>query len=106
MSLKKLLFNILALFKPMPQGPVGKSDMRVWAHKSTALGCENLMLALRAYGYDGCAMEGIDEKRIKRLLVLPRAAEVCMVISAGKRADNGVYGEQIRFDTSLFVFEV
>jgi len=28
------------------------------------------------------------------------------VISAGKRAKNGIYGEQIRFDPALFLFEV
>ncbi len=104
--IKKLIFNILALAKPMPRGPAGKADMRVWAHKSTALACENLMLSLRAFGYDSCPMEGIDPARIRKLLKLPRAAEVCMVISAGKRAGNGIYGRQIRFDKSLFVFEV
>ena len=36
--------------------------MAVWAHKSTALACENLMLSLRAYGYDSCPMEGMDSK--------------------------------------------
>lgn len=104
--LKKLLFNLLALRKPMPRGPAGKADMRVWAHKSTALACENLMLSLRAFGYDSCPMEGMDGARIRKLLKLPRAAEVCMVVSAGKRAENGIYGRQIRFDPALFVFEV
>lgn len=80
--------------------------MRVWAHKSTALACENLMLSLRACGFDSCPMEGFDPIRIRRLLNLPRAAEVCMVVSAGKRAENGIYGPQIRFDPSLFVFKV
>lgn len=104
--LKRLVFHILALFRPMPRGPAGKADMRVWAHKSTALACENLMLSLRAFGYDSCPMEGIDERRIQKLLHLPRTAEVCMVISAGKRAPKGIYGQQVRFDESLFVFEV
>ncbi len=103
---KKFLFWCLAWKKPMPRGPAGKSDMRVWAHKSTALACENLMLAFRAYGYDSCPMEGIDEARIRKLLQLPRSAEISMVISAGKRADNGIYGPQIRFDPALFVFEI
>jgi nitroreductase len=103
---KKLVFWALALRKPMPRGPAGKADMRVWAHKSTALGCENLMLSLRAFGYDSCPMEGMDSTRVRKLLKLPRAAEICMVISAGKRAPQGIYGEQIRFDPSLFLFEV
>lgn len=104
--IKKLLMHCLAWNKPSPRGPAGKADMRVWAHKSTALACQNLMLSLRACGYDSCPMEGIDERRIQKFLKLPRAAEVCMVISAGKRANNGIYGRQIRFDKAMFVFEV
>ena len=103
---KKLVFWMLALRKPMPRVPAGKSDMRVWAHKSTALGCENLMLSLRAFGFDSCPMEGLDSTRVRKLLELPRGAEICMVISAGKRDPNGIYGAQIRFAPSLFLFEV
>jgi nitroreductase len=80
--------------------------MRVWAHKSTALACENLMLSFRAFGYDSCPMEGMDERRVQKLLGLPRSAEVCMVISAGKRAKHGIYDQQFRMDQSLFIFEV
>jgi nitroreductase len=103
---KKLLMNVMAWRRPLPRGPSSKADMRVWAHKSTALACENLMLSLRAFGFDSCPMEGFDEPRIRKLLKLPRAAEICMVVSAGKRAENGIYGQQIRFDKSLSVFEV
>ncbi|TWT81604.1 NADH dehydrogenase [Planctomycetes bacterium CA13] len=104
--LKKLVMNLMALRKPMPRGPASKSDMRVWAHKSTALACENLMLSLRAFDFDSCPMEGMDATRIRKLLELPRQAEICMVVSAGKRAENGIYGEQIRFDNSLFLHEL
>jgi nitroreductase len=104
--LKKLLMSLMALRKPLPRGPASKADMQVWAHKSTALACQNLMLALRAFGFDSCPMEGMDSTRIRKLLELPRQAEICMVISAGKRANKGIYGEQIRFDHSLFLFEV
>lgn len=104
--LKKLAASIVALTQPMPRGPASKSDMRVWAHKSTALACENLMLSLRAFGFDSCPVEGLDSRRIQKLLRLPRAAEICMVVSAGKRAHNGVYGQQLRCNKSLFVFEV
>lgn len=103
---KKLAIYLMALRTPMPRSPASKADMRVWAHKSTALACENLMLALRAFDFDSCPMEGMDATRIRKLLGLPRAAEICMVISAGKRADNGIYGKQIRFERSLFLFEV
>jgi nitroreductase len=104
--LKRLTLNIMALRGPMVRGPSSKSDMRVWAHKSTALACENLMLSLRAFGFDSCPIEGMDGPRVRRLLELPSAAEICMVISAGKRAENGIYGPQLRFDKSYFLFEV
>lgn len=104
--LKKVVFFLRGLSKVTPREPTSFSDMRVWAHKSTALACENIMLSFRAYGYDSCPMEGMDSKRIKKLLKLPKRAEICMVIGAGKRADNGVFGKQLRMSKEKFVFEV
>ena len=99
----KILIFFLGIFKVIPREPNSYSDMRVWAHKTTALACENLMLALRAYGYDSCPMEGMDSKRVKKMLNLPRKAEVCMVISVGKRASNGVYGKRFRMSSDKFI---
>ncbi len=102
--IKRVIFWYKGLKTPMVRGPKSYSDMRVWAHKSTALACENIMLALRAHNYDSCPMEGIDEKRIKNMLGLTNPAEICMVISAGKRnANKGVYGKQIRFAEEQFI---
>ena len=101
--IKKLIIPIIGLKQSIPREPASKSDMRVWAHKTTALACENLMLALRAYGYDSCPMEGMDSKKIKKMLDLPKKAEISMVISAGKRADNGVYGKRFRLDSDDFI---
>ena len=58
---------------------------------------------MRAHGYDTCPMEGMDSARVKRLLGLPKAAQITMVISAGKRAEGGVYGARSRFDKVHFV---
>ena len=104
--IKKITLSIMGVKQPTPRQPTSYSDMRVWAHKSAALACENLMLSLRAFGYDSCPMEGMDSKRIQKLLQLPNKAEICMVISAGKRAENGIYGKRIRFDNSLFIKEI
>ena len=104
---KRILLSIISIRKPMVRQPKSHADMRVWANKSTALGCENLMLAFRSYGYDTCPIEGLDQRRIRRMLKLPYGkAEVCMAISVGKRAKNGIYGPRIRFDRTLFVKEV
>ncbi len=101
--LKKIVVFFRGIKTPTPREPGSINDMKIWAHKSTALACENLMLSLRAYGYDSCPMEGIDSKKIKQLLKLPRKAQISMVISAGKRAENGVYGQQLRFDSKHFI---
>ncbi|MDG2369038.1 MAG: nitroreductase family protein [Flavobacteriales bacterium] len=101
--IKKIIVLFRGINTPTPREPSNTNDMKIWAHKSTALACENLMLSLRAYGYDSCPMEGIDSKRIKKLLKLPRKAQISMVISAGKRAENGVYGQQLRFNSEHFI---
>jgi len=103
---KKILFFIMGFFKPVPREPTSKSDMKIWASKTCALACENLMLAFRAYGFDSCPMEGLDSKRVAKILNLPSDAFVVMAISAGKRSDKGVYGPRIRFPKEKFIFEV
>ena len=99
---KRVWFPIRALSKPTPREPIGWADMRVWAHKSAALSSAHFMLAMRAEGYDTCPMEGMDSVRVKRILGLPRRSEVCMVVSAGKRTEKGVYGPRFRFGRSTF----
>jgi nitroreductase len=101
--LKRISVFFMGFNKVIPREPVSHSQMSTWAIKSTALACENIMLAARALGYDSCPMEGADSKRIKKILGLGSGAHFVMVISIGKRADNGIYGPQIRFDKEKFV---
>jgi nitroreductase len=103
---KRIFFYARGLFAVTPREPKSKSDMRVWAHKSAALAAENFMLAIRAQGFDSCPMEGHDSSRVRALLGLPSAAEVCMVISVGKRSQGGVYGPRLRLPRGKFVFEI
>jgi nitroreductase len=103
--LKRLILSTIGLFKIFWRFDTGRSGQTLWATKTTALACQNLMLALRAAGYDSCAMEGFDEPRVKRLLGLPGAAHIVMVIAAGKRAEGGV-APLYRFDRNLYVQHV
>ena len=104
--LRGAIFFLVGLFRPVPREPHRPSRLREWAVKSTALACENLMLAFRAKGFDSCPMEGMDSVRVKRILGLGRGANIVMVISCGHRAPDGVWGDQIRFDSKLFIHEV
>lgn len=101
---KKTLSSVAGVFRPVPRGPFTKADMRVWAVKSVALAAENLMLAFRAYGFDSCPMEGVDQVRVGKLLKLPDDAEIVMVVGAGERARDGVYFPKVKFDRKHFVY--
>ena len=94
---------IIGLFRPIYR-QVTNSDMRVVAHKSSALAAQNFMLSMTSKGYDTCPMEGFDSLRVKRILSIPYSSEINMVISCGIRDDDGVYGKQIRvpFDDIYF----
>lgn len=104
--LKKVLYFFRGLAQVTPREPTSHAGMKLWASKSCALGCENFMLGMSAQGYDTCPMEGFDSKRVKKLLRLGCRDEVVMVISAGRRAGNGVYGPRIRFPSTKFIKEI
>ncbi len=104
--LKKFIMSVTGLFRPSPREPAFRSDLFETVSKSAALGCENLMLALTAEGLGSCPMEGLDSARVKRCLGLGRNAHVVMVVSAGYTDLEGIYGERMRLDRSLFVKEV
>lgn len=70
------------------------------------MACENLVLALRAYGFDSCMMEGFDEPMVNKILNLNDQQYPVMVIAAGERAADGVFFPQYRFDRELFVQKV
>ncbi len=94
-ALKYMLFQLVGLFRPVYR-QTRWSDLRVVAHKSAALAAQNFMISMAAVGYDTCPMEGSDTLRIKKILNLPRGAEINMVISCGIRKPEGVYGERFR----------
>lgn len=103
--LKRLVFAVVGLFRPMPREPMSLSDMRVWAVKTTALAAENLILAFQAHGYDTCAMEGFDGARVRKLLRIPRDGQILMVLAVGRAVPGGIYSEQFRFSPERFVIE-
>lgn len=93
------------------KGPIktpiyNQHQLKTWAVSNTFLAAENLMLALRAHGFDSCPMGGFDEPAMKKLLGLHADQHIAMMIGAGERADNGIYNEQFRFDYDQFVKHV
>ena len=104
-GIKMLVAWFIGLKRPMVR-QVNRTDMRIVAHKSAALAAQTFMLSMVAEGHDTCPVEGFDSKRVKRLLGLPRRAEVNMVITCGKRIPEGIYGPRFRVPLEEVVFQI
>ena len=101
-----IFINIFGCFKPVPRGPIYKHNLFETVTKTTALACQNFMMALVSEGFDSCPMEGFDEKRIKKILKLNWKCHVVMIFGIGKADNNGIYGERFRIDDDLVIKEV
>ncbi|MDP1833124.1 MAG: nitroreductase family protein [Geothrix sp.] len=103
--LKRFFSRVASLFKPTPN-LMSRSDIRIMAHKSTALAAATFMLAMRAEGYDTCPMEGFDPWRAEALLGLPRGVEVNMFLAVGRRSDTGVWWDRALMPREWAVREI
>lgn len=102
---KKALYFFVGLKRPMVRHG-DRTDIRISVHKSAALAAQNFMMSMKAEGYDTCPMEGMDALRIKKLLHLPRKAEVVMVIACGPAAEGGIYSDRFRIPNEEVIFEI
>jgi nitroreductase len=88
-ALKYVIFGVLNFWKGIGMPPVSRGVQFKWATKSTALACENLMIAAEALGLNTCPMEGFHHRRLSRFLHLtPRYHEIVMVIALGKKSSD------------------
>lgn len=96
-ALKWMLFRLLNVLKTMGMPPVTRRDVFKWAGKSTALACQNLMVAAEVLGLNTCPMEGFDGQRLSRYLGLSgKSHEIVMVIAIGKKSADCVEQPQWR----------
>ncbi len=87
--LKEALFRTLHILMTIGMPPITRQDMLKWASKSTALACQNLMIAAEAVGLNTCPMEGFDGQRLARYLGLSQKChEIVMVIAIGKKSPS------------------
>lgn len=102
---KWIITRVTGLFK-MSYRQVTKANMDTVAHKSAALAAQTFMLAMASRKMDTCPMEGFDSFRAKKVLGLPAAAQINMIISCGYRDDEGLYSSRIRVPFEEVYFEV
>ena len=101
-----IFINIIGYFKPIPRGPIYKHQLFETVTKTTALACQNFMMALVAEGFDSCPMEGFDEKRVKKILNLNWKSHVVMIFGIGEADKKGVYGKRFRVNNELIIKEI
>lgn len=96
-AVKWAVFRVVNVRKTMGMPPLFRKDVFKWAVKSTALACQNLMIAAEALGLNTCPMEGFDGRRLAKFLGLSsRHHEIVMVIAIGKRSPAYVEPPQWR----------
>jgi len=94
---KRALFRLVNAFRSIGSPPVMRHEVFKWASKSTALACQNLMIAAEAVGLNTCPMEGFDAPRLARYLGLSRKRqEIVMVIAIGRKSSSYIAQPQWR----------
>lgn len=101
--IKQLIAWFIGLRRPMVR-EVSETDIRISVHKSAALAAMTFMFAIKSEGYDTCPMEGMDSLRVKKLLNLPKGAEISMIIGCGKGLPEGIYGKRFRVPNEEVIF--
>ncbi|PIF02622.1 MAG: nitroreductase family protein, partial [Propionibacterium sp.] len=103
---RKLVFSVISLFRPMVTD-VTEADIRVVVHKSCALAAQTFMMAMTEAGYDTCPIEGFDQHKVRRILSLPRSAEVSLVVACGiRKPGRGIWGERFRVPFSTIYHRI
>ena len=93
--LRKSVSFVLGIRKPFYRLG-GRAEQRIVVHKSCALAAQTFMLSVAAEGLNCCPMEGFDKRRVKKLLKLPRGAEINMIVAVGKGTEKGIWGPRFR----------
>ena len=83
---KATLPPVLRRFTAMPSLPA--VHRRYWLAKQAGLAAMNFMLAAHASGLATCPIEGFDEKRLQKVLDMPRSVLPIIVVPVGHAADE------------------
>ena len=102
---KRIAIRFKSRNKPFIQDVYSKF-VPIVAHKSIAITAQTFMLSITAEGYASVPMEGLDSKRMKKFLNLPKGAQINMAIAVGKGLEEGLRGERVRLPYDEVVFNI
>jgi len=81
--MKKITLPLRRFKEPTPQLIASKTEAESYVKSHTMLAAATFMIAATGAGLATCPIEGFDEYRLKRLLVIPKHMCVPMIISVG-----------------------
>jgi len=109
-SLFRDFFKKIYVWNKRRKGPfmtdIYSNHIPIVAQKSAGLAAQTFMLSISAEGYDSLPMEGLDAKRMKQFLKLPKTALINMAIAVGKGNPEGLRGERFRLAYDEVVFDI
>jgi nitroreductase len=82
--LKQLAGSILSETKPMPQ----QEPIQSWCYKNTSLMAQSYVLAAESHDLGTSMMEGMDTRRLKKILRIPDRYAIPMVVATGYDYEN------------------
>jgi nitroreductase len=97
--LKATAAPLLGLFTPTPSIPA--VHKRYWLTKQTMLCAMTLMLAASSAGLATLPMEGFDERRVRKVLHIPRSHIIPVVIAVGYAANDDLKKSRLPIERFL-----
>lgn len=103
---KRLAIPIRRLLRPTPNVITSPQEASAYVRSQTMLAASTFMLAAKAAGLGTSPIEGFDEERLKKLLAIPGAMTVPLLIAVGYPLDEASLmptarlpiGEKVRID--------
>ena len=103
---RRIVYRVKGRKGPSMRTPIKRADHRIYAQVQATFAAQTLLLSLAAHGYDSCPIGGMDMRRIGEILMLPRGAEVSLVIAAGRGKPDGLYGQRVRLPEDALIRDV
>lgn len=85
--IKKLGTPLVRVFRSTPRALTSFKDARHYVCSQTMLAAATFMIAARSVGLDTSPMEGFDERRVKKILKIPPAMSVPIIVALGYSND-------------------
>ncbi len=82
---KLIAAPLLRLMMAVPSLPA--IERKAWLARQASLCAMNFMMAAAAAGLDSCPMEGFDERRVRRVLAMPRWMVPLIIVPVGISSD-------------------